>query len=212
VIYVPPPGAADAILEAAAAGITTIIAITEGIPARDMIKVKYVLDREYPDVVLVGPNCPGVITPGQCKVGIMPGYIHKPGRVAVVSRSGTLTYEAVHQLTLLGIGQSTCIGIGGDPIIGTGFVDALRLFQDDAGTEAVILIGASADLLQEALRDHPKVVRASTLGEAVSAAAGLTRLGGVVLLSPAYKSFDMFKDYEDRGNQFKTLVHKQFAA
>jgi succinyl-CoA synthetase alpha subunit len=141
VIYVPPPGAADAILEAAAAGIATIIAITEGIPARDMVKVKYVLDHEYPDVVLVGPNCPGVITPGQCKVGIMPGYIHKPGGVGVVSRSGTLTYEVVHQLTALGLGQSTAIGIGGDPVKGTDFIDALMWFTEDPGTSSIFLIG-----------------------------------------------------------------------
>jgi succinyl-CoA synthetase alpha subunit len=141
VIYVPPPGAADAILEAAAAGITTIIAITEGIPARDMIKVKYVLDRDYPEVVLIGPNCPGVITPGQCKIGIMPGYIHKPGGVGVVSRSGTLTYEVVHQLTALGLGQSTAIGIGGDPVKGTDFIDALMWFAEDPGTSSIFMIG-----------------------------------------------------------------------
>jgi succinyl-CoA synthetase alpha subunit len=141
VIYVPPPGAADAILEAAAAGITTIITITEGIPARDMVKVKYVLDHDYPEVVLIGPNCPGVITPGQCKVGIMPGYIHKPGGVGVVSRSGTLTYEVVHQLTALGLGQSTAIGIGGDPVKGTDFIDALMWFVEDAGTSSIFMIG-----------------------------------------------------------------------
>ena len=145
VVYVPPPFAADSILEAAAAGIRLIIAITEGIPARDMVKVKYVLDRDYPDVVLIGPNCPGVITPGQCKVGIMPGYIHKPGPVGVISRSGTLTYETVAQLTRREIGQSTCIGIGGDPIIGTSFVDALALFKDDAATRAIVMIGEIGD-------------------------------------------------------------------
>jgi succinyl-CoA synthetase alpha subunit len=141
VIYVPPPFAADSILEAAAAGIRLIIAITEGIPARDMVRVKHVLDREYPFAILIGPNCPGVITPGQCKVGIMPGYIHKPGGVGVVSRSGTLTYEVVHQLTGLGLGQSTAIGIGGDPVKGTDFVDAITWLAEDPGTSAIFMIG-----------------------------------------------------------------------
>jgi succinyl-CoA synthetase alpha subunit len=141
VIYVPPPFAADAILEAAAAGIKLIITITEGIPARDMVRVRSVLTADYPDVVTVGPNCPGVITPGECKVGIMPGYIHKPGKVGVVSRSGTLTYEVVHQLTALGLGQSTAIGIGGDPVKGLDHIDCLELFADDPGTEAIFMIG-----------------------------------------------------------------------
>src|SRR5213083_2582042 len=130
VIYVPPPFAADAIMEATDAGVPLVVCITEGIPVLDMVRVKRYLGGRA--TRLIGPNCPGVITPGECKIGIMPGYIHKAGTIGIVSRSGTLTYEAVHQLTLLGIGQSTCVGIGGDPIIGTGFVDALRLFQDDA--------------------------------------------------------------------------------
>jgi len=139
VIFVPPPFAADAIMEAADAGLPLVVCITEGIPTLDMVKAwKFLQGRQ---TRLIGPNCPGVISPGKCKIGIMPGHIHKQGHVGVVSRSGTLTYEAVGQLTRLGIGQSTCIGIGGDPIIGTNFVDALRLFNDDPDTHAIVMIG-----------------------------------------------------------------------
>jgi len=139
-IFVPPPFAADAIMEAADAGIKTVVAITEGIPVLDMVKAK-AFPKERPGSVLIGPNCPGVITPGEIKIGIMPGHIHKKGRVGVVSRSGTLTYEAVGQLTELGIGQSSAVGIGGDPVNGMKHIDVLKLFNDDPGTDAVIMIG-----------------------------------------------------------------------
>jgi succinyl-CoA synthetase alpha subunit len=152
-VFVPPPFAADAILEGVAAGVDLVIAITEGIAVTDMLKVRAALDKQD-KTRLIGPNCPGVITPGQAKIGIMPGHIHRPGKIGVVSRSGTLTYEAVGQLTALGLGQSTAVGIGGDPVNGTDFVDVLAMFNDDGDTEGVILIGEIGGSAEERAADY----------------------------------------------------------
>src|SRR6516225_2110784 len=168
-IFVPPAGAADAILEAADAGIRIIVAVTEGIPVLDMSRAMRFL-KEKPSR-LIGPNCPGVITPGQCKIGIMPGYIHKPGPVGVISRSGTLTYEAVWQLSNLNLGQSTCVGLGGDPIVGTSFIDLLRMFQADQQTEAILMMGEIGGSAEEQAAEY---VRTSVTKPVAAFIAGQT--------------------------------------
>ena len=156
VIFVPPPGAADAILEAFDAGLELVVCITEGIPAIDMLKVRRVLEGLKGKTRLIGPNCPGIITPGACKIGIMPGHIHKAGNIGVVSKSGTLTYEAVGQLTAMGVGQSTCVGIGGDPVAGMDFIDVLELFQADPDTHGIIMIGEIGGGAEEAAAEYIK--------------------------------------------------------
>jgi len=182
-IFVPPAAAADAILEAADAGLSLVVCITEGIPASDMVRVKAAL--EDGPTRLIGPNCPGIISPGKCKIGIMPGYIHAPGPVGVISRSGTLTYEAVAQLSRRGIGQSTCIGIGGDPIIGTTFVDALALFRDDEATRAIVLIGeiggnAEEEAARYAARDLRKPMVAFVAGQTAPPGKRMGHAGAII--------------------------------
>ena len=201
VIFVPPPFAADAIMEAADAGLPLVVCITEGIPTLDMVRVWQFLEGRR--TRLIGPNCPGIISPGKCKIGIMPGHIHKEGNVGVVSRSGTLTYEAVGQLTRLGIGQSTCIGIGGDPIIGTNFVDALELFNQDPETEAIVMIGEIGGNAEETAAAY---VKASVRKPVIGFVAGQTappgrRMGhaGAIIAGGSGKASDKIEAMRQAG-------------
>ncbi len=202
-IYVPAAYAADSILEAAAAGIKVIACITEGIPVRDMRRVKNALRQYHPQVALIGPNCPGIITPGECKIGIMPGVIHRPGKVGIVSRSGTLTYEAVHQTTQEGLGQSTCIGIGGDPIQGLNFVDCLKLFNNDPQTEGIVLVGEIGGQAEE---DAAEYIQAHVKKPVVAYIAGVTapkgkRMGhaGAVIAGGKGTAEQKFRAFEAAG-------------